>query len=240
MRRKVQDEPKKGAPTFMNTYGDMMTLLLTFFILLFSMSSIDASKFKAFIDSFSGSTGLLNGLDSIVYENGTEVFPQEESVISALNEVEQVKSEIKKFIYDKQLDHKVEVEQNGNEIVLTFEDMLLFDTGKADIKPAAIPILSTIGNKLITYLEEGYHLKVEGHTDNVPIKTLQFPSNWELSSSRAIAVAKFFIEEMDFTPAFVSTEGFGEYRPVENNDTPEGRSKNRRVELKLTKISDKD
>ncbi|MGL6174623.1 MAG: flagellar motor protein MotB [Cellulosilyticaceae bacterium] len=239
MRRRSQEEPKKGAPSYMNTYGDMMTLLLTFFILLFSMSSIDASKFRAFIESFSSSSGLLDGGEVLLNDSGMvgaslQVMPEE---LTDEEKMEKVKEELEQFIQIEDLAYQVGVQQKGDEVILTFEDMLLFEIGKAHIKPAAVPVLGTLGEKLRMYLEKGYNLKIEGHTDNIPIKTVQFPSNWELSAARAIAVAKFFIEEMDFDPTTVSTEGFGEYRPITDNSTEQGRAMNRRVEIKLTKAN---
>lgn len=239
MRRRSQEEPKKGAPSYMNTYGDMMTLLLTFFILLFSMSSLDASKFRAFIESFSSSSGLLDGGEVLLNDSGMvgaelQVMPEE---LTDEEKMEKVKEELEQFIQIEDLEYQVGVQQKGDEVILTFEDMLLFETGKAYIKPAAVPVLGTLGEKLGMYLGEGYNLKIEGHTDNIPIKTVQFPSNWELSAARAIAVAKFFIEEMDFDPTTVSTEGFGEYRPIADNSAEQGRAMNRRVEIKLTKAN---
>lgn len=247
--KKKEEECKKGAPAYMATYGDLMTLLLTFFILLFSMSSVDAAKFQAFVNSFSGADGILNDGEVILNDSGMlgngiekslqEVNIETEEYLKEQESIRGIKKDLEDFIYKEKLEYKIGIEQQADEIILRFEDMLLFDIGKADIKPAAIPILSTIGTQLNTYLQEGYHLKVEGHTDNLPIQTVQFPSNWELSSSRAIAVAKFFIEEMDFNPTFVSTEGFGEYKPIGDNMTEEGRAANRRVEVKLTKLTKK-
>lgn len=247
--KKSQDEPKKGAPAYMNTYGDMMTLLLCFFVLLFSMSTVDAAKFKAFIDSFSGSTGLLDGGEIILSEagmlgNGMKQFPSEGVITDvhgdALNqELQRVQKEIEQFIYEKKIDDLVGVEKRGDAIIMTFKDVLLFETGKAVLKPAAVPVLSQLGTHLGNYMKDGYKMKFEGHTDNVPIHTAQFPSNWELSSARAIAVAKFFIDEMSFSPEGISAEGYGEYEPVADNSTPEGRAQNRRVEIKLTKWVDK-
>ncbi len=247
MKKTFEDEPKKGAPAYMNTYGDMMTLLLTFFVLLFSMSTVDTQKFRGLIDSFNGSTGLLVGGDTIKEEsnmlgNGLNQFPtdrgnksKQEDIISDNNSLKAVKEDLEKFIETENLKEKVAIEKSGDEIILRFDDILLFDTGKADIKPGAVPILNTLGNKIKDYLDQGFRIRLEGHTDNVPIKTVQFPSNWELSAARAIAVAKFFINEMDMPSSKISAEGFGEYNPIGDNDTSEGRSINRRVEVRLSK-----
>lgn len=246
--KKKAEEQKKGAPAYMNTYGDMMTLLLTFFVLLFSMSTVDAEKFKALLSGFSGGAGVLEGSDSPdentnMLGNGVSNYPvivsevTSQRAVERENELEKVKQELQAYVSSNQLESKVSVEKNGDEITIRFADMLLFDSGKAAIKPGAVPVLGTIGDKLKSYIADGYNLRCEGHTDNVPINTVQFPTNWELSSARAIAVARFFVEEMDFPKAQVSGEGQGEYRPIASNDTAEGRSKNRRVEIILTKGS---
>ena len=116
-------------------------------------------------------------------------------------------------------------------VTITFKDGILFDSGKADLKPEAISILDKIGIQLAKYPNN--RIRFEGHTDNRPINTPQFPSNWELSAARAIAVAKYYINELNFTPSQFSTEGFGEYVPIADNSTAEGRAKNRRVEIKI-------
>ncbi len=243
MKRK-EDEPKKGAPAYMNTYGDMMTLLLTFFVLLFSMSTIDAEKFKALVSSFSASVSIFDGgqtikTDTNVLENGMTHFPKKESDFTPKKiqdaELAKATKDIHEYIKMKKIEDKVTVEKNGDNIVIRFADVTLFDTGKAQIKPGAIPNLNTVGQKLGEYMAEGYEIRVEGHTDNIPINTAQFPSNWELSSARAIAVMRFYLEEMEFNPALISAEGRGEYHPISTNDTSEGRAENRRVEIKLSK-----
>ena len=247
MKRK-EDTPKKGAPAYMNTYGDMMTLLLTFFVLLFSMSNVDNAKFKAFIESFSGSSGILNGGEVILNEqgmlgNGVQQFPSNKQITESGDyedyeknkELNSIKENLEEFIDDEKLQEKVGVEHTGDAIIIRFDDILLFETGKATLRPAAKEVLQTIGQGLLKYIDQGYRVSLEGHTDNIPISTPQFPSNWELSAARAIAVAKYFIEDMHFSPETISAEGYGEYRPIASNDTPEGRLANRRVELKLAK-----
>ena len=238
MRPKQEEEVKRGAPAYMNTYGDMMTLLLVFFVLLFSMSTIDVAKYKAFVGSFDGGSGVLDGeqnLDNqILLGNSMNQFPElgQEQVNSANDRLEdqykseqmqQMEKEIKDYLRINDLDKKIEVGNNGEYISIKFDDILLFDTGKANLKPGAIPVLDKIGIMLAGYLESPeLRLGFEGHTDNIPINTAQFPSNWELSAARAIAVAKFYIEEMNFNPGQISTEGFGEQVPIEPNDTPQG------------------
>jgi chemotaxis protein MotB len=190
--KKREDEPKKGAPAYMNTYGDMMTLLLTFFVLLFSMSSVDATKFKAIIASFEGGTGVLSGGETVqentaVLGNGVKHFPEGKNkkegtenagTKEAEKAVQQMKENLEKYIKSQNMEEKVTIEQDGSEIILRFDDILLFDTGKADIKAGAVPVLDKLGLKLREYLEAGYRIRLEGHTDNVPIKTMQFPTNW--------------------------------------------------------------
>ncbi len=239
-----EDEPKKGAPAYMNTYGDMMTLLLTFFVLLFSMSTVDAEKFNALVSSFRNSVSIFEGGQTIkvetnVLENGMTQFPKKEDVFSPEQfknaELLKVEADINEYVKSEHMNDTVSVEKNGNVIIIRFADVLLFDTGQAQIKPGAIPTLNLLGLKLGEYIDDGYQLKVEGHTDNQAISTQQFPSNWELSSARAIAVMRFYLEEMDFNPSQISAVGRSEYHPIQSNDTSEGRAKNRRVEIQLTK-----
>ena len=244
MKRK-EDEPKKGAPAYMNTYGDMMTLLLCFFVLLFAMSTVDSEKFQALASSFTASVGIFNGGQTVhpemnVLQNGMSQFPVQETTLSiqetsarqeALTEAQE---ELEGYIEEKNLEDKISVDRKGELIIMRFEDVLLFDTGKAAIKAGAVPTLSAIGDQLKVYIEQGYIMSIEGHTDNVPIQTAQFPSNWYLSSARAIAVASFYIDEMEFDRTKVNCTGYGEFQPVASNDTPEGRAMNRRVEIKLS------
>ncbi len=239
------DEPKKGQPAYMGTFADMMTLLLCFFVLLFAMSTVDAEKFQALVSSLHASVSIFEGgqtmkLEMNVLQNGLSYMPVQETTLSiqdssaiqqALTETQE---DLKGYIKENDLEDKVTVEKKGDEIILRFADVLLFDTGKAEIKAGGVPTLSTVGEQLRNYMGQGYVLNIEGHTDNVPIKTSQFPSNWYLSSARAIAVASFYIDEMGFDRTKVTCIGSGEFQPVATNDTAEGRAMNRRVEIKLS------
>lgn len=243
-RKRAPDEAKGGAPEWMNTYGDMVTLLLTFFILLFSMSTVDAEKFRAFVNSMEGFVGVLPGGSTIgdgsEVGNGINQLPDLEKYLSdttkqmnmkSLEELKKMHSDFKNFINENNLEKKVSVELTDNYVKLTFMDGVLFDTGKADLKSEAIEILDKVGIQFLKYPNN--RIRFEGHTDDRPIHTAQFPSNWELSAARAIAVAKYYIDELSFNPKQFSTEGFGEYSPIADNATAEGRTKNRRVEIKI-------
>ena len=243
--KKKEDEPKKGAPAYMNTYGDMMTLLLCFFVLLFSMSTIDAEKFQALVSSFHAQVSIFDGGQTInntatMMQNGLSQMPARETSFSIQQALEaeqsltQTEEDLSTYVETQSIEDSVAVERKGNEIIVRFQDGVLFDSGKAQIKAGAVPTLSTMGDKLKAYMDQGYTLRIEGHTDNQPISNAQFPSNWELSSARAIAVMRFYIEEMNFDISNISCVGWAEYRPITDNDTPEGRAMNRRVEIKLS------
>lgn len=246
--KKKEDAPKKGAPAYMNTYGDMMTLLLTFFVLLFAMSTIDADKFQQLVSSLShsASVSILEGgttikTDTNILQNGMSQFPVSENILTIQEnaakdqEVSEATAELQQYAKDQNIDSQVTIEKQGNQIVIRFDDVMLFDVGKAELKAGAIPTLNKIGNQLQRYIAQGYMINIEGHTDNRPIHTAMFPSNWELSGARAIAVMRFYIEQMDFDMSKVSYVGKAEFQPIASNDTEEGRAKNRRVEIILSK-----
>ncbi|MCT4613033.1 MAG: flagellar motor protein MotB [Clostridia bacterium] len=243
--KKKAEEAKKGSPEWMSTYGDMVTLLLTFFILLFSMSSVDVAKFKAVIASFDGSASVLSGGASMI-PSGIQVgggINQLENLSDFVNktpeyikkqkkeELETLKKEIEENLRKRKMLSKVKIDLDENYVKLSFVDNVLFDSGKADVKSDAKKILFGVAEELIKNNEN--MIKIEGHTDNRPIHTSKFPSNWELSSIRAIEVARYFINAKKMDPSRFSAEGFGEYRPIATNATVDGRAKNRRVEIKI-------
>jgi chemotaxis protein MotB len=219
-----------SAPGWMTTYGDMMTLLLTFFVLLVSFSSIREDAFRRAISSFQHALGVLPQEYSVIK------FEQVPALrLSPPRSAEEIMKRIRSSVFSDGLKGKVRVRQEREGIRITIQSPVLFDSGKADFKPEALPILNEL-TKIIA--ESPNTVVVEGHTDNVPIHTAEFPSNWELSTARAIAVTKHLFRKGNLKPERFNVAGYGEYHPVATNDTPEGRQENRRVEILLRNVEE--
>lgn len=256
---KRKEEPPKPAAAWMSTFSDLMNLLLCFFVLLFSMSTIDAQKFEqlaaSFSDSFSifssGSTSVgegllvgngvmqLNQLDEYMNTMGKEaeeVEIEEEDPLSELKQNQMERSEelaelIEEMVEEENIENEVDVDFTSQYVSLTLNGGLLFDSGSADIKDSSYSLLSKVGLILEKYAQS--IIEIEGHTDNVPINTSKFKDNNVLSSYRALSVFEYLTENTTLNPAMIKHSGRGEYVPVADNSTPEGRTKNRRVEIKI-------
>ena len=244
MAKRKEPEVKKGLDEWMGTYGDMVTLLLCFFVLLFSMATIDAAKFAQVAASFSSVNRItiMESASSSILEslgNGIVQMPQAQGEASedneekdkATEELVKMASDFKTYFAQQNLQDKIDVEQNEQYITLNFKDGILFDSGKAELKAEALGALDIVSNELAKYPEN--NVKIEGHADNMPINTPRYPNNWYLSAARAISVAMYFTETKGFSPERISADGYGEFRPRVPNDTPENRSINRRVEIKI-------
>lgn len=257
MAKRKEEEPKPAA-AWMSTFSDLMNLLLCFFVLLFSMSTIDAAKFEqlaaSFSDSFSiftaGSTSIgegllvgngvmqLNELDEFMNTMGKESEeveepedPLAEVKSEQLKESEQLAELIQEVVTEQNLDQQIDIDFTSQYVSLTLNGGILFDSGKAVLKPECGAVLNKVGIILEKYAKSV--IEVEGHTDNVPIHTAQFADNDELSDARALAVFRYFLEHTNLDPANLKHAGRGEYVPVADNSTAEGRTKNRRVEIKI-------
>ncbi|GAU79867.1 flagellar motor protein MotB [Fusibacter sp. 3D3] len=232
-------ECKQGAPEWMNTYGDMVTLLMCFFVLLFAFSSIDAQKFEAVMISFQGSAGVLEGGKSLseapmIFDAMPESQTSSAQVIEQ-NKLEALKEKVEQYISDNQMQAEVDVQLEDYGLIIRFKDNVLFDSGSAVVKRESHDILTFLGNLLNSEEFVNEQIRVEGHTDNVPIKTAIYPTNWELSANRATNVVKFFIENASMVPVRLSASGYGEYHPIATNDSSEGRAANRRVDIVVVK-----
>ena len=220
------------SPGWMVTYGDIMTLLLTFFVLLISYSTIKEEAFRRALASFQEALGMLPSERSVIR------FEEIPAVrLSPTIPPHEVIKRMRHSVYSAGLKGKVNVRAEREGIRITIQSPILYDSGKADLRPEALPVL----NELINILRESpYAVVVEGHTDNVPIHTSDFPSNWELSTARAISVARHLFQRGNLEAARFTVAGYAEYHPIAANDTAEGQQENRRVEILLRNIEDSE
>ncbi len=230
-RQKGQDAPSAGAPAWMTTYGDLVTQLLIFFVLLFAMSSVDIAKFQQALISLQGALGFLDGGKTIDPETiPSDPLPEgwEDIDQRDYGQMLEIKRQIEEGLKQAGLDATVALSLEERGLVIRFNDSVLFDLGKADIKPMG---RATIDRVSQTIKDIPNQVRIEGHTDNLPIRTAGYPSNWELSTARATNVVRYFIEGLAYEPNRLSAAGYGEYRPIAPNDTAEGRQLNRRVDI---------
>ncbi|GAB4175462.1 MAG: flagellar motor protein MotB [Calditrichia bacterium] len=229
------DDEVEEAPAWITTFSDLMSLLLTFFVLMFSMASLNEQKFKQVLESVQSALGVQQIPEAGTRE-GLEMLNKEgeakENAIDELGglvtkEMEEIRSEIEEFILKNKLGGKVISEIDGRGPVITISDVVIFPVGDAGVTRSGLAVL----DKIIDILKQfPYRVRVEGHTDNIPIHTAKYPSNWELSTARAATIVRYFISK-GIDPSRLSAEGYAHYRPIASNDTPEGRAKNRRVEI---------
>ncbi|MEA4848894.1 MAG: OmpA family protein [Clostridiaceae bacterium] len=226
-RRKVEDTPSAGSPAWMSTYGDMVTLLLCFFVLLFSFATLDVQKFRAIAESMNGSLGVLDSGMTMSMEPMVNAFPID-SPTEEEEEFERLYKQMNEYIKENNLEASITLRLDERGLLVRFLDNVLFDSGKADLTPSAREII----NKVAEIIKQNdRNIRVEGHTDNVPINTFRFPSNWELSTTRAVNVVKYLIEENGIAAYRMSASGYSDQHPVADNITKEGRQKNRRVDM---------
>lgn len=232
-RRDNDDGQAPGAPAWMATYGDLITNILIFFVLLFSLSNIDQNKFDMAMLSLQGSLGVIEGGQTLQQGEFIEAGEVGSYLVSAeeQKEFELLEEKIQDIIDENNIGGiKVNMDERG--LTIRFIDGVLFDSSKAKIKEDAKAILNSIAPLL---RESHRQIRIEGHTDNLPINTREFPSNWELSTARAVNVVKYMIEEHNFSPYILSAAGYGEYRPVSPNDSAKHRALNRRVDIIVLK-----
>lgn len=263
-KREKKQEGGGGSPAWMSTFSDLMNLLMCFFVLLFSMSTVDAQKFEEVAASFSQTfsvftAGALSIGDGMLISNGVsqlndlaeyinstgKTMESEEDVESfdsaaaAFEKVEEEKMEaseelaekVEEAVAEADMEGLVDVEYTSQYVQLTLNGSLLFESGKAVLSEDAKEVLTQVGIILERYSES--IIEIEGHTDSVPISGGIYASNNELSDARALSVFYYLIDITNLDPAMVKHSGRGEYCPIADNSTPEGRALNRRVEIKI-------
>lgn len=229
MRRRRRKDEQTSTGNWLTTYSDMVTLLLTFFVLLFSFSEIDAQKFRSIMSSFQGGAGVLEGGTSLNL-GATEELLEED--------LEKLKDILEEYADSIGLGEEIilSVEERG--LVIRFMDNVFFDSGKADLKPESKEILKSIAEILNREEFKDKFIKIEGHTDTDPILySKKYPTNWELSAIRATNVLRYLVEEENIEGNRISSSGYSYYRPIAPNDTRENKAKNRRVDIVILRSS---
>ena len=223
MRRRRRREEGTG-DNWMTTYSDMVTLLLCFFVLLYTFSNLDVQRFRSVLASFQGSSGVLNGSESII--------PHDVNVEREEGDLESLKDILEAYAIGEELDTEITITLEERGLIIRFMDRILFDPGKADIKPESLEILDSIAEILSREEFRDRLIKIEGHADTTPVSPADgFPTNWELSAIRATNVLRYFVEEKDIEGSRISSSGYSYYRPIAPNDTRENKAKNRRVDI---------
>jgi chemotaxis protein MotB len=235
-RRKKHDEPHENHERWLLSYADFITLLMIFFIIMYSMSNLDKEKYQQVASGLQKAMGGGGGANIIGIEGKVpidESIPVNTNIVDATEEekLEHVKEVVDKYLEDSGLSGSVATTVEERGLVLSFKDSLFFDSGKADIKTEQTKKLVEIGKILNQPIINGSFIRVEGHTDNRPISTYLYKSNWDLSVIRASNVSQLLINQSGIKPERVSAAGYGEFRPKADNNSEVGRASNRRVDI---------
>ena len=240
---KKKHEEHENHERWLVSYADFITLLFAFFVVMYSVSSVNEGKYRTVSDSIKAALNPVNSIPSsrLPFSIGDAKPKLINSDMSNVNEpaIRRMREVIKRIhpvVKLEMPDIKV-VETGNGAILISLPESILFDSGEARVRAEALPFLKALSEILI---EMDRHIRILGHTDNVPIRTAQFPSNWELSAGRAVMVVRIFSELNGVPITHLSATGFADSKPIESNDTPQGRTKNRRVEIVVLQKSDHD
>jgi chemotaxis protein MotB len=238
-RRKHKKHEEHIDESWLVPYADILTLLLALFIVLFASSSVDAAKFKqmsnVFNEVFSGGTGVMDQQSPVSSDNPstaeTKPSPNQENGLAKQEQQElfKIQKKVNQYIKENQLTDKLDTALTDEGLLVTIRDNVLFQSGSADVRTGDKHIAKEISDLLV--MDPARSIVISGHSDNVPIKTYQYDSNWDLSVMRAVNFMKIMLENKKLQPQWFSAKGYGEFKPVASNGTDEGRAKNRRVEI---------
>ncbi|MDE6607735.1 MAG: flagellar motor protein MotB [Lachnospiraceae bacterium] len=261
MAKKRREDDAPPPALWKDTFADLMNLLLCFFVLLFASATIEEDKWEEIAQSFNSSFSIFSGGasaigDGILVSNGVSQLNQLDEYINTTgktadneeaaenfdeiqNKMEEAQLEaseelaelVEEAIAESNLSGDIDIEFTSQFVQLTLNGAVLFDSGSVELKENALPILDKVGSILERY-SSGI-IEIEGHTDNVPMSGAKYSNNDELSNGRALSVFNYVISNTNLDPADIKHAGRGEYVPIADNSTPEGRAKNRRVEIRI-------
>ena len=238
-KKEKPPDPPANTEGWQVVYTGFAMILLCFFIMLSSFSSIRPAAVMQFVRSFVESVSMLPGGSHI--EESTTVLPTSHDIIHKASELARIFQDLREARKAEGLREGVkqggiDLFYRGGDLVMRLSDTVLFNQGEAVFLPSVLPFLKRVGE--IIARSEG-PVRIEGHADNIPINTERYPSNWELSTARAVSVLRYLVEDLKIPAERLSAVGFGEYQPIAPNDTLENRAQNRRVEIIFEKVAQK-
>ncbi|MDH3892613.1 MAG: OmpA family protein [candidate division Zixibacteria bacterium] len=224
LRRKKSSDDQENHERWLLTYADMITLLLALFIVMYSMSQIDAKRFGKMAEALNG---ILKGGQTIINQSGEDQFKTGHGVLK-LGDLRMIQRQVEEQTEVKGRSEEVLTEITERGLVVHIVESAVFQPGSADLQPAAMQLLDLVYE---TIRGTPNHIRVEGHTDDAQIKSTRYPSNWELSAARATEVVRYFVSNYNIDEGRISALGYGEFRPIRPNNSIENRALNRRVDI---------
>jgi chemotaxis protein MotB len=222
--RSKESEGSSGAKWEI-VYSGFVLILLCFFIMLSSFSTMEEGKVMQFVKSFVTAVSILPS--GVKFESDLAVVPDSAELVDSISELAKIFQTFDELASEFSLENEINLAITREGLVMRMSEQTLFGLGSADIAAEALPLLQKVG-AIIS--KTAYLIRIEGHTDN-----LRYPSNWELSTARAVNVLRYFIKNHNIDPQRLAAEGFSEFHPLVANDTVENREKNRRVEIVFIK-----
>lgn len=247
----LKREPEKHAnhERWLVSYADFITLLFAVFVVLYAMGQSDKKKVEEVMQAIQQSFGMASAgatapKVNVIASQTITVIPslKPELKISPMGrtrsgqaktraeekDFRQIKSAVEAYLIKQGAQSKVTLEITRRGLIVSLKEAGFFNSGQANIKPEAYELINTIAEVMTQYNNP---MRLEGHTDNIPINTAQFPSNWELSTARATNGLKYLLKNFNVDANKISATGYAEFRPIADNATPDGRARNRRVDL---------
>ena len=219
MRKRDHTTEQDTTERWLVSYADFITLLFAFFTTMYAISHVEVGKLEKFEGSMRSAFKATGDIPNSPVIGG--IRPLSPSDL-------EIEKEIKLSLKEFATIQEVTVSRGERGVIVSLGDALLFESASASIREEAIAVLSSIASVIKTINNE---VVIEGYTDNIPIKNSKYPSNWELSTARAVSVLMYFLDRHHMNPSRFSASGYGEYRSIASNTTPEGRAKNRRVDI---------
>jgi len=211
-------------------YTGFILILLCFFIMLCTFSTMEEAKVTRFVQSFVNTLNIMQS--GMKKEEGDVIIPPSTDMVDLESEMGRILQNLKTYSRDLGIENDITFESTDKGLLMRLSDHIIFDPGEAELTEAGNIFLKKVAS---LFSKTSHNVSVEGHTDNIPIQTKQFPSNWELSSHRAVNVLRFLSEDGNYASSRLSAVGYGEHQPISPNDTPEHRAINRRVEIIFSK-----